>query len=150
MSGRSVVVIGAGVTGAAAAWQLARRGDRVTVLEQFEDGHTRGSSHGSSRIFRLGYPDPFWVRRCREALAEWRELEDQAGIGLVVATGSVDHGDPASVADVVAALDEEDVPDRAARRRPSPPTGGRACASTAPSCSRPGAAASRPARRASR
>jgi sarcosine oxidase len=110
MSARSVVVIGAGVTGAATAWQLARRGDRVTVFEQFEDGHTRGSSHGSSRIFRLGYPDPFWVRRCREALAEWRELEEQAGIGLVVPTGSVDHGDPASVADVVAALDEENVP----------------------------------------
>src|SRR6476660_10357733 len=87
MPARSVVVIGAGVMGAAAAWQLARRGDRVTVLEQFEDGHTRGSSHGSSRIFRLGYPDTFWLRRCREALAEWRELEDQAGIGLVVAPG---------------------------------------------------------------
>ena len=26
-----MIVIGAGVTGAAAAWQLARRGDRVTV-----------------------------------------------------------------------------------------------------------------------
>jgi sarcosine oxidase len=105
-----VIVIGAGVTGAAAAWQIARRGDRVTVLEQFEDGHTRGSSHGSSRIFRLGYPDRFWVRRCREALAEWRDLEEQAGVGFIVATGSVDVGDPASVADVVAALDEEDVP----------------------------------------
>jgi sarcosine oxidase len=110
VSGRSVVVVGAGVMGAAAAWQLAQRGDRVTVLEQFEDGHQRGSSHGSSRIFRLGYPDPFWVRRCREALAEWRHLEEQADIGLIVRTGSVDVGDPASVAEVVAALDEEDVP----------------------------------------
>src|SRR4029453_16429807 len=110
MSGRSVIVIGAGVTGAAAAWQLARRGDRVTVFEQFEDGHTRGSSHGSSRIFRLGYPDPFWVRRCREALGEGRELEEAAGIGLIVGTGSVDVGDPASVAAVVAALDDENVP----------------------------------------
>jgi len=110
VSGRSVIVVGAGVTGAAAAWQLARRGHRVTVLEQFEDGHTRGSSHGSSRIFRLGYPDPFWVRRCCEALADWRDLEEQAGVELIVPTGSIDVGDPASVASVVAALDDEGVP----------------------------------------
>ena len=105
-----MVVVGAGGMGAASAWQLARRGHRVTVLEQFEDGHTRGSSHGASRIFRLGYPDAFWVRRCRDALAAWHELEDQSGVQLIAPTGSVDHGDPGSVATVLAALDAEGVP----------------------------------------
>ena len=48
--------------GAATAWQLARRGADVVVHEQFEPDHARGSSHGRSRIVRLAYPDPEWVR----------------------------------------------------------------------------------------
>lgn len=104
-----MVVIGAGVMGAAAAWQLARRGHRVTVLEQFDDGHTRGSSHGASRIFRLGYPDPFYVRLGQDALSAWRDLEEQCGIQLIAPTGAVDFGDPESVASVLAAMDAEGV-----------------------------------------
>ena len=50
-----VVVVGAGAMGSAAAWRLALRGYRVTLLEQFEPGHVRGASHGSSRIFRHAY-----------------------------------------------------------------------------------------------
>ncbi len=110
MAPREVVIVGAGVMGCAAAWQLSRRGERVTVLEQFEDAHSRGSSHGASRIFRLGYPDPFWVRLAAEALAEWSELEQDANLALIARTGSVDHGDPEGVGLVLAALDAEGVP----------------------------------------
>ena len=53
---RSVAVIGGGAMGSAAAWQLAVRGHRVVLFEQFGPGHTRGASHGSSRIFRHAYP----------------------------------------------------------------------------------------------
>jgi sarcosine oxidase len=49
----NVGVVGAGVMGLAAARALAQLGDDVTVYEQFTLGHTRGSSHGTSRIFRL-------------------------------------------------------------------------------------------------
>lgn len=104
-----IVVVGAGVMGASAAWQLARRGHRVTVLEQFDDGHERGSSHGASRIFRLGYPDPFYVRLGRDALGAWRDLEEQCGVTLIAPTGSVDFGDAESVASVLAAMDAEGV-----------------------------------------
>src|ERR1700694_4781602 len=52
-----VVVVGGGAMGSAAAWWLARRGRHVVLLERFEQGHTRGSSHGGSRVFRLDYPD---------------------------------------------------------------------------------------------
>ena len=110
MAPREVVIVGAGVMGAAAAWQLSRRGDHVTVLEQFDAAHTRGSSHGASRIFRLGYPDPFWVRLATEALSEWSELEEDAGVELIARTGSVDHGEPESVGRVLATLDAEGVP----------------------------------------
>lgn len=80
-----VAVVGAGIMGAATAWQLARRGADVVVHEQFEDGHARGSSHGRTRIFRLAYPDPEWVQLAQEAYAGWQELDpDLLGLyGLI-------------------------------------------------------------------
>ena len=41
------IVVGAAAMGSAAAWCLARRGRSVLVLEGYEQGHARGSSHGS-------------------------------------------------------------------------------------------------------
>src|SRR5262249_11824847 len=73
-----VAIIGAGVMGLATARALARCGHEVVVYEQFERGHTRGSSHGRSRIFRLAYSEPQWVRLAQEALAGWRELEAES------------------------------------------------------------------------
>lgn len=104
------IVVGGGVMGAAAAWQLARRGFSVVVLEQFEPEHTRGSSHGGSRIFRFGYPDPFWIELARAARDGWRELEAASGTPVLVETGSVDHGDPAGVSAIRSALDTASVP----------------------------------------
>ena len=100
-----VVVIGAGAMGSATAWWLARRGVDVVLLEQFEPGHTRGSSHGGARIFRLAYYEPEYVRMAQASLPLWRELEDDAGEPLLDTTGSIDHGDPADVNAVAAALD---------------------------------------------
>jgi sarcosine oxidase len=99
-----VVVVGAGAMGSAAAWHLARRGRSVALLERFESGHVRGSSHGGSRIFRLAYDDPQYVHLARAALAGWRELEDDAGEPLLDLTGGVDHGEPVAVERVAAAL----------------------------------------------
>jgi len=98
------VVVGAGAMGSAAAWHLARRGREVAVLEQFEQGHVRGSSHGGSRIFRLAYDDPQYVHLAQAALRGWRELEDDAGEDLLDLTGGVDHGEAADVDRVAAAL----------------------------------------------
>ena len=63
-----VVVIGAGAMGSATAWWLARRGRSVALIEQFAQGHARGSSHGTSRIFRYAYADPRYVRMVQAAL----------------------------------------------------------------------------------
>src|SRR5581483_5318220 len=87
------VVVGGGATGSAAAWQLARRGVQVVLLERFEAGHANGASHGASRIFRLSYPDPVHIGLAREARRLWRELEDATGTRLLTVTGGVDHGD---------------------------------------------------------
>lgn len=91
-----IVVVGAGVTGLAAARALARGGRGVLVLEQQTVGHVLGSSHGTSRIFRLTYPDERYVRLAQSALQGWRELEAEAGLELIVHTGCLDIGHAAA------------------------------------------------------
>jgi sarcosine oxidase len=102
----SVVVVGGGAMGSAAAWQLARRGADVVLLEQFGPGHGRGSSHGSSRIVRLSYADPFYVDLAAAAYAHWEELEAEANEQLLTWTGVVDHGERSTVESISAALSE--------------------------------------------
>lgn len=83
-------MVGAGVMGLATAHALTRAGARVRVLEQFELGHARGSSHGSSRIFRLSYPEREWVELAQESLVAWRELEAETGETLLELSGLVE------------------------------------------------------------
>lgn len=112
-----VVVVGAGAMGSATAWWLARRGVDTVLVEQFEQGHARGSSHGTTRIFRLAYDDRRYVRMALEALPLWRELEDDAGQVLLETTGGVDHGDPGLVVAAVDALAAEGVTNEVLRAR---------------------------------
>ena len=90
-----VVVVGAGVMGAATARAVARSGRSVVVLERFEVGHAHGSSHGDARIFRLSYDDPEYVGMAARALGLWRELEREAGQEILVTLGGVDVGEAA-------------------------------------------------------
>lgn len=85
-----VSVVGAGVMGLAAARAIAQRGHDVTVYEQFELGHARGSSHGSSRIFRLSYTEEYWIRLAQRAYELWHELERESGRQLLVPYGLID------------------------------------------------------------
>jgi sarcosine oxidase len=87
-----IVVVGAGITGASTARSLALAGRGVLLVEQFEPGNDRGSSHGSSRILRLSYPDQHFVRLAQGALQSWRELEVDSGERLLVQTGALDFG----------------------------------------------------------
>jgi sarcosine oxidase len=86
------VIVGGGAMGSAAAWQLARRGRQVVLLEQYQAGHVNGASHGASRIFRLSYPDPVHIALAKEAYLGWRELEDSTAEQLLTITGGVEHG----------------------------------------------------------
>jgi sarcosine oxidase len=82
-----VAVVGAGIMGSATAYALARDGHDVVLYEQFEVGHTRGSSHGRSRIVRLAYPDVEFVELAKESFAGWRELEREAEVELLELNG---------------------------------------------------------------
>jgi sarcosine oxidase len=103
--GCDVVVIGAGAMGSASAWRLAARGREVVLLERFEPGHVRGSSHGSARIFRLAYPIPDYIRMAQRAMQGWMQLEEEAGEELLHRTGGADHGEPAALDAIAQALE---------------------------------------------
>jgi sarcosine oxidase len=98
-----VVVVGAGMAGAAAARAIARRGRSVLLVDRFGRGHDEGSSHGAERIFRFGYTDVAYVNLAQESLAGWHDLEKAAGAPLLHRTGVVDHGDGAELAEMEAA-----------------------------------------------
>src|SRR5215469_2882070 len=85
------IVVGVGGMGSAAAWHLARRGQKVLGLERFDIPNAMGSSHGISRIIRLPYyEDPRYVPLLKRAYELWREIEAAAGERLLVTTGSID------------------------------------------------------------
>jgi monomeric sarcosine oxidase len=87
-----IAVVGAGLAGSATAWRLAQRGAEVTLLERATPANPQGSSHGSARIFRYAYQDPFYANLVVEARDHWAELEDAAGATLFRRTGSLDFG----------------------------------------------------------
>lgn len=91
------IIIGAGVNGSATAYALAQAGKSVALLEQFEFGHERGSSHGNSRIFRFSYGQPHYVDLAVSTLPLWRELEKESGRSLLLQTGGLDLGAPENI-----------------------------------------------------
>lgn len=101
------VVVGAGLAGAATAWQLAAQGHQVTLVERDVPAAHDGSSHGSARIFRYAYPDPFYTRAVLDSKALWDGLAADAGAELITPFGAVDYGpkrNPAQLAEVLAAV----------------------------------------------
>ncbi len=91
-----VVVIGGGLNGLSTLFHLLRLGvKRPLLIERFQIGHDRGSSHGPSRIARSTYPQVGYVRLMRAALAEeWPRLERAAGERLLFATPGLFFGPP--------------------------------------------------------
>jgi sarcosine oxidase len=102
----SIIVIGAGLAGASAAWRLAQQGHGVTVLERSTPANEYGSSHGSARIFRYAYPERFYVDLVQQSARGWAELTEAHGAALITPTGAVDFGagrNPEGLADILTA-----------------------------------------------
>jgi monomeric sarcosine oxidase len=104
-----VLVIGAGLMGAAAAWSLTRRGQSVQLVEQFDPQHVHGSSHGSARILRRAYGDALYTRLAGQAFELWREIEHSSGATLLHLYGGVDFGAQRGVRDIARHLAEAGV-----------------------------------------
>jgi sarcosine oxidase len=83
--------------GSAAAYHLARRGNRVLGLDRHRPIHDQGSSHGRSRIIREAYFEhPAYVPLVHRAYEQWDDLERAAGRRLLQRTGGINIGRPDS------------------------------------------------------
>jgi glycine/D-amino acid oxidase-like deaminating enzyme len=76
-----MIVIGAGICGLAAAYELARRGEEVVVLER---GEVEGEqSAGLGRIFRIAHGQARLCALALEAREGWRRWERDLGVHLL-------------------------------------------------------------------
>jgi sarcosine oxidase len=92
-----VIVLGLGGMGSAAAHHLSARGARVLGLEKFGPVHSRGSSHGGSRITRQSYfEDPAYVPLLLRAYELYEDLEKATGREIATLCGGVMVGRPDS------------------------------------------------------
>ena len=110
----AVAVIGLGGIGSGAAYWLSRRlGADVLGIEQFELGHVRGASQDHSRIIRLSYHRPDYVRLAKRAYETWDLLQAESGVQVVTTTGGLDlwpAGARIPIADYADSLAAEGVP----------------------------------------
>lgn len=91
------IVLGGGIVGAATAEVLARRGERVLLLDRWRPAHDRGSSHGDGRIIRFTYTEPIYLAMIERAYDAWADLESRASTVLTETTGSWECGSEDSV-----------------------------------------------------
>ncbi|WP_268921375.1 FAD-dependent oxidoreductase [Serinibacter arcticus] len=87
-----IAVVGGGVMGAATAWQLARRGADVLLLERFEPGHHEGASHGATRNYNTAYSSEHYLDLVLRARTLWDELASEAGTRVLDDVGLLNHG----------------------------------------------------------
>jgi monomeric sarcosine oxidase len=83
-----VAVIGAGVFGAWTAWHLAKRSQRVALIDAYGPAHSRASSGGETRIIRMGYgADELYTRWAKQSLAQWKDFLAATRQTLFLETG---------------------------------------------------------------
>jgi monomeric sarcosine oxidase len=86
------IVLGGGIVGAAAAYALVNKGQKVLLIEQFEPGHKQGSSHGDGRVVRFNYPEAIYVEMALHTYPAWERLSAAAGKALIQKTGLIEYG----------------------------------------------------------
>ena len=83
-----VVVLGLGAMGAAATYQLARRGARVLGIDRYSPPHEFGSTHGDTRVTRVACGEgPEYSVFAARSHQIWRELEAELGMDLFTQNG---------------------------------------------------------------
>jgi sarcosine oxidase len=92
-----IVIVGAGICGLAAAYELSRRGEHVAVLERGRPFAEQ--SAGLARIFRIAHRRPALCTLALRARQGWRRWEAEFGAGrLLGSEGFIAAGAPEDTA----------------------------------------------------
>jgi len=84
------IVLGLGAMGSATTYQLAKQGNRVLGIDRFSPPHVHGSTHGDTRITRLGIGEgAHYSPLAMRSHQIWRELERATGRTLLTANGGL-------------------------------------------------------------
>ncbi|MBK8000138.1 MAG: N-methyl-L-tryptophan oxidase [Verrucomicrobia bacterium] len=103
-----VIIVGLGAMGSAAAYHLAKRGQRVLGIDRFSPPHAMGSSHGQTRIIREAYFEhPSYVPNVQRAYQLWDDLSLLSKTPLFLQTGGLMIGAPDSIVFTGAKLSAE-------------------------------------------
>jgi glycine/D-amino acid oxidase-like deaminating enzyme len=98
-----IVIVGAGVCGLAAAYELSRRGERAVVLERGRPFAEQ--SVGLARIFRTAHRRPALCGLAARARDGWQRWEAELGAGrLLGSEGFIAAGDPGDTTATAAAM----------------------------------------------
>lgn len=80
---RSIIVVGGGVFGLTAAWELSRRGWRVTVIDPGPVPHPAAASTDISKVVRMDYgADAHYTAMAEASLAGWEQWNARWGTPL--------------------------------------------------------------------
>jgi len=72
------IVIGLGAMGSASVYQLVQSGQDVLGIDQYDPPHTKGSSHGQTRLTRLAVGEgESYVPLVRRSHEIWKHLEQE-------------------------------------------------------------------------
>jgi sarcosine oxidase len=92
-----VAVLGLGIMGSAALYNLRKNGVDALGFDPLLPGEQRGSSHGSSRIYRrFNFESPAYTRLSDDAAMAWAGLEAACGEQLLLPCPVVEAGLPGS------------------------------------------------------
>ena len=84
------IVLGLGAMGSATVYQLARKGNRVLGIDRYSPPHVHGSTHGDTRITRLGIGEGAqYTPLAMRSHQIWRELEHATGRTLMTTHGGL-------------------------------------------------------------
>jgi sarcosine oxidase len=104
-----IVVIGAGICGLAAAYELSRRGERAIVFERGEPFAEQ--SAGLARIFRIAHRRPALCGLAMNARVGWQRWEAEFGAGrLLGSEGFIAVGAPGDTEAIAAAMTDAGAP----------------------------------------
>ncbi|XVF35729.1 hypothetical protein REPUB_Repub18cG0171400 [Reevesia pubescens] len=114
-----VIVVGAGVMGSSTAYQLAKRGQKTLLLEQFDFLHHRGSSHGESRTIRATYPEDYYYGLVNESYQLWELAQSEIGFRVYFKAQQFDMGptDAKSLLSVIATCQKNGMPQQVLNRQ---------------------------------